>query len=316
MLNNLGTMIKKLRKEQGLTQLELAEAVWRSRQYISFLENNERPLADEIVFPLSQALNFNFEQYVKNKDKYETTEHYILSHELKTAIDTVNTDKIQDLLKNKVVQTEFDYGSPHILKMYCTALICKNIEGNLLEAKRALLSALQVKDIMDMYDFTPVFHSEERYYSCIALLSNILSVQKQNELALTILINTINFIEKNFFEDSRPNDSATIYFRKLYIALINNHSHILFMKEEYDEALIICNKGLNVCISTDMHYGVEIILKLKIEVLYKLGKINQAQETYNEFKILCKLKKCDKLFNDTNKLFNEKLQNIETSNIK
>lgn len=315
MINDLGSMIRKLRIEKGLSQRELSEEVFCSRQYIGFFERNLRPLPDELVLPLSSALNFNFEQFIKNRDSYKTVEHYLLSHDLRTCINKLDPAKIQKILKNKIVQNEFTYGSPYILKMYCAALVKKNVDNDLNGAKKILLKTLGIKTSEELENFVPIFHNEDRYYSCIILLINILSLQQDFDLSKNLSTSTIEFIKNNYFPDDVPNDSATLYFRRLYVALTNNHSNIMFIIQDYEEALTSCNRALEIVVITDLLYSLEVILKMKIEILYKLKRLKEAQNTYTEFRMTCKLKGNEQLFIRTNKFFNENLKDLKTCDL-
>lgn len=257
------------------------------------------------MLPLSKILKFNFIQYVNNSHKFKNIEHYTLSYKLVDAINDFDYTKIESILKNEIIINEFNYGSPKIIKDYSMSLVQCYIYNNYSESEKIVLDILNIENRDDIANFELSFHAEERYYSCIAHLSTLLCIQNEHSLSSDLLHNTINFIEKYYTDENLPSHSIDTYFKKLYTAILNNYADILFHQKKYDESYKFCCRAYNTVIKYNVLYALEYILKLKIEILCKLNRYDEAQIIYEDFKFICKLKNKIDYFNNTQKMLIE-----------
>lgn len=290
-MENIGEIIQDLRKKRNLTQQELADEVNCTRQYIGYVENNERTLKHEYYTPISNILGFNLHSYSKNLHKYNRLKHYSLSYSLIDLVNSADYYGLDKLLSNEIIEEEFDYGTPFLLKNYCTALVLQKNHNNYEEAENILLDILGVADRKDLEMFRPDFHEDERYYSCILLLAKVLFQQQEIQTAKTLVENTLNFIDTYFINDNLELSYLNMDFRVFYISLLTTYSCILFDTHEYQDVVMICEKAQQFIIDSNMHYNIEQILEAKVYALYKLDDLKAAQETYYDFKSVCKLKK-------------------------
>lgn len=310
-----GELIVKLREDMKLTQDDLAIKLGCSRQYISLIENNQRNLKNEYIVPLSQLLKFNFELYIEDAHKYKSIKHFILSSKIIDCLNNYNEELLKDLAQNETILKEFTYGTPYILKSYILAIMANDIENDYLKSEEIIYKVLGIKNRQAVANFTPVFHEEERYFSFIVLLSSVLYKVGENKLSEILLANTIDFLEKYFFSELHLLPYIKFYYKKLYIAILNNYTYSLFVEGRYNDALTWCQKTLKFINDSNIQATLESVLKIKIEIMYKLDKIEQAKLVYEEFKVICRLKDKNDYFESINQLIKQEYPLINTTKI-
>lgn len=307
-MNNLDRNIGKLmyiqRKKLKLSQQDVANVLFCVRSNISHYENGSRSIPHEYLLPLSKVLKFNFIQYVENSHKYKTTEHYQLAYEMIDYTVNFSYEKLEELLSNEVIINEFNYGSAFILREYSRAQVATYIYNDYESAETILLNILNVGSRYELVNFEPILCVEERYYSCIVHLGSILCMRGHIDLSEKLFKKTITFIEYYYTNNNIPTQSINTNFRKIHVALLNNYADVLLRQNRLDEALVSCNNALNHLIKYETTYILELVLKLKIEILYKLGDIEECQELFNDFKSICKLKSNIEYLNNVNVQFN------------
>lgn len=308
--NLIGTMLIQLRKQNNLTQQEIADHLHCTREYISHLENNKRGLADIHIMPLSTLLKFNFNLYIKNAHRFHCISHYLLVKELMDLVTDAEFDKIEDVLQNNPLVEEFNYPSTYMLKVYLQAMVDINNRNDYKSAEGTLLSLLDINEREEIQNFQPIIYNEDRYYSCINLLACTLVYQEEYEYASLLLSKTILFFENMYFNKYTFKSAINIYYQRIYILMINNLADILFQQQKLSEALEMCNKGLKFLSDFELSYVAELILKLKVEILYKLENYDDAKITFDKFKIVCDLKQCDEYFIEVEKQFKEEYKLI------
>lgn len=63
----LGTLIKELREEKGITQKHIAEVVGISQMAMYRIEKNETKVDANLLFEISKALDVDIKYFFKNK---------------------------------------------------------------------------------------------------------------------------------------------------------------------------------------------------------------------------------------------------------
>lgn len=288
-MKNIGEIIRFLRKSKNLSQENLSDLVGCSREFISQVERNKCNLPDYLLLPLSNFLTFDIPRLIKNIDKYNNFEHYILSCELIDLIEKNDNYGISTLLNNKIIINEFNYGYTNILKIYCMALVEKHINNNLNLSTKLCLQQLKISDISNIDEFIPKLSQEDRYYSTILVLGANLHIIGDFKHHKILLNNTIDFLEQNIFNDLLPNSTISYYFKKFYIICLNNYADVHFTLNDLNNALIYCDKAIYISTKNNILFMLHLILKLKIEILYLLDKVDEAKEIYTDFKSICRL---------------------------
>ncbi len=301
-MDDLGKLIAKLRQEKGLTQDELAEIIFCSRTTISYIESDERRVSSQQIIPLSKALGHDFTQYFKHFHEYNVVEHYHLAYQLLNLLDLYKYDHVNALLQCETIENEFNYGIPYILKEYSKAIVETYNNKNFSKAENIILNLLEIPNRESIFKFKPLTFREDRYYSCIILLSAILVYQKCYKESQAILTTFINHLEENTFNSSITKSHISLHYRKLYIAALNNHADISFKLNNLNSALDFCDKAEKAIMDYELNYILELVLKLKIEILYKMRNIEEAQNVYSQFKMICLLKGNITYLNNINEL--------------
>lgn len=64
----LGTKVRRLRRDQGLAQVEMAERLGISPSYLNLIEHNQRPLTLPLLLKLGQQFNVDLRSFSDNED--------------------------------------------------------------------------------------------------------------------------------------------------------------------------------------------------------------------------------------------------------
>lgn len=286
MENNIGKLIRKLRIDRGLSQEQLANLCYRSRESISKFEKGLRNPSNAVLIELSLILEFDFVTYKMNIDKFKSDEHYIITHELIKCIDLHDNDKIIMLLNSDVVKNEFNYDEPLVIKQYCHILILINVYGDINGAYNLCVSYLEIDEIKT---FQPKINQYHQYYSIILNLIVCLNKMGEFENQLYLCAVTVNYLENTYFNHIIPHTSVDFFYKKYYIISLNNLADTHFYLNNLDDALKICNKGIQKSNELNILIILPMLLKLKIEIFCKLNNYCDAKSTYIQFNSFCEI---------------------------
>lgn len=143
MKNDLGQTIAELRKNKGLTQQELADMIFCSKELVGKIETGKRAVNTSFLIELSTILEFNFVQYSKNLHKYKNNDHYNLVHTMIDLFSNHNYKELEKILMSNPLTKELNYGSVYIIAEYCKALVLVNLHRDYLNAEKVLLKVLK-----------------------------------------------------------------------------------------------------------------------------------------------------------------------------
>ncbi len=287
-MKEIGIYVAEMRRKKGLTQNDLANTISCSRDFISKVETCKCRLPDYYLLPLSITLEFDFVELSKNLKKFETLEHYILAYKLVGAIEDSNIPLIQKELSNEVVQREFTYGYPKIIKAYCTGIILSNIHQDFEKSNHLCMETLSIDSYDDIVNYSIPLYQENRYYSVIALLSKNLHSLRMYDQEMIILTKAVEFFEENYFNSNFPLSSIKFFYKKAYIVFLNNLSNLYISIDRYDECIKTVNKALDFINKVKYLNCANTLLSLKMKSLCELSQFDQAKETYLELKYICK----------------------------
>lgn len=302
-MKTIGEIIRHLRKENNLSQKDLSELLDCSREFVGQIERNERTLPDYFILPISTYLNCDFKRLIDSIGNYHTIQHALLSYKLIDAIDVKDNKQLSELLKNKIIINEFNYGHAKILKLYCTALVEKYINNNLDKSTSICLEVLDIKQIKDIPNFKPKISQEYRYYSSILILGLNLHINENYLMHKALLSNTIHFLESCIFNGSLPNSCISYYYKKLYLISLNNYSDVLLGLGEYATALDYNNKTITFASKQNISYMLEYWYCLKVEIHYLLNEIENSKLAYVQFKAICEFQNNSNWFNSATERF-------------
>lgn len=302
-MKNTGEIIKYLRKSKNLSQEQLSDLIGCTREFISQIERNKCNLPDYLVLPLSNILTHDLTKLIKTIDEYEKLEHYILSYQLIELIEKKDNYNIFLLLKNEIISSEFNYGNPKVLKLYCTALIETAINNNIEASTEICLQQLDLNNLEEIYKFTPKLTNYYRYYSTILVLGCNLHLENKFELHRVLLARTLTFLNSTIINNVLPISSVDYFFKNFYITTLNNYSDVLFRLSQFEESFTFCEQALEFATTNNILFMLDSLLKLKIEILCNLNEIPQAKEVYLQFKYTCQLMRNNIYFEESTQIF-------------
>lgn len=300
----IGKIIAEKRKSKAMSQEDLAILLDCTQQFISKVERDKSGLSKIYQIKFSKIFDFDFVTLCNNLEHYRSLEHYLLSRELIIAIEEENRSKIKEILKDELLISEFNYGRPLILKLYSKAVIALENKENE-RVFKFTLAVFEKDSILEMEDFKLETSQEYRYYSTILVLSIALEKTGHKALALKVLKNTIDFLEASYF-NVLAISSIEYFFKKFYIAVLNNYSDLLFILGENNLALETCDKAIKFAIKNKILYTLDFLFYLKIEILYYLDRINEAKNLRNQLIAFCELTDNFSLIEELDLLIKEK----------
>lgn len=286
-MENIGEIISLLRKEHNISQQKLGLLIGYDANFISKIERGKSKLPQNLLLPLSKALKFDFVTFSQYEDNYKTFEHFLAASKLQATIDNMDAIQMEIELRNPIIQNEFTYGTPLILKKYCIALVKTVTYKDLQTSNNLCMEILNIESLSDITYFKPTLYSEDRYYSTILLLGVNLYNLNKHTLHKNLLQNTLVTLEESIFNDEISISLTSYFFKKYYINLLNNYADVLYTLKEYKIALDICNKAINFGVKYNNSYMINFLLRLKIEILFKLGDLELANHTFSNFKSVC-----------------------------
>lgn len=289
MENIIGFVIKELRIKQGFTQQDIAAKTGCSRDLISKIELGKRQVSSDLLLSLSVCFQFNLINLSKYLNNYKNFDQYFAGLQLISCIENQDILKIKNLLNDNNIYATFNYGEPLLLKNYCTILVLLYIDNDYSQCLELTLSTLKI-GFEDIKNYN-IKISYNYYYSILLVLSFLIKQKNEYALLLAFQEKFINFIEIHFFNNTFSIPSIDYYFKKLYTILLNNLADTYLDLFEFNTALTICQKGIVQCYHLNILSTLPPLLKLKVEILYKLDRLILAKETFNDFKSICNVTK-------------------------
>lgn len=286
--NTIGKIINFLRINKNLSQDQLANLTNVSRSVIAKIETGTRNPTEEQLIILSKKLNFDLNTFINKIHNYKSLEHYLLAYELTNLINTNHISNISDIIDKDPTFLELNYGEPKILKDYCETIVQIQIKNNIEAAYLSCINFFNIKD-NNFSKFTPKINMPNQYYSMILNLWYCLCRKSDYKNSIILSNITISFFENLYFNDDLPFINIDNFYRKCYIICLNNLSDTLFMVNDYINALNVCNKAIEKSKQLNVLNILPMLSKLKVELLYNLDKIYEAQESYIDFKSICRL---------------------------
>ncbi len=307
--NTIGNIISTLRNSKNLSQEQLANLTNVSRSVIAKIETGNRTPTEEQLILLSNKLNFDLISFTNNIHNYKTLEHYLLAYELMKLINKNNISSISDIIDENSIFSELNYGEPMILKIYCETIVQIQINKNIDFALSSCIDFFNIKKL-DLSNFTPKINMPNQYYSMILNLGFCLNQIKDCSNAILLYNSTIDFFENLYFNDKLPLLNVDNFYRKYYIILLNNLADTYFNSDDYINALSICTKAIDKSKQLNILNILPMLVKLKVELQYNLGELAISQETYIDFKSICRLTNNMSYFESSTDTFQTKYLNL------
>ncbi len=301
---HIGYILKKIRLNKSVTQQQLAEYCNCSKDNISKIERGIHKPAQDLLHSFSLFLKFDFITLNKKISNFKNYEHYLLTHEMIAFVDSKNLKGIEEILKKPVIQNdEFNYGEPLIVKDYCTSLVLFHIDKDYDKLLSLALKILNIDSFEDIETFVPEPQQHNYYYAIALSLGGVLNHQKNFKLLLTFQNNCLSFLENMYFNNIIPFSSIDLYYKKLYITVLNNYADTLYNLQNYEMSLEVCNKAINYSNTLYISNVILQLLKLKTFNLFHLNRLEDCKEYFAHFKSFCTINDNLDYFNDSIKGF-------------
>ena len=288
---NIGSLIKRLRKQKGMTQEELAYPLI-DRTTLSKIEMGRTTPTNKTLEALFEKLGFYPHNMADFFHDEEMTRAQTILNELDSLLDYRVQDptdplvaKVDELIRqleciDKYAQS--DMGRQNILLLKATNAINKSlkrtmkvekvdvpqeIEDMLLEAIKITIPTFNIKNIPDYY-----LSKQDR------LIINRMTMLYIAVLDSATAIDILYGLKRNFDNHCLDRDEMG----RDYPNVIYNLAIYLYMADRLDEAIEICDAGFKVCKETHSLYRLPLILGIKASCLALLGKTEESKQMFTK----------------------------------
>ncbi len=288
MLKDMGSVIKHLRISSSYSQDDLAKLLHCSKQQLSRIENGTRIPARDILINLSHIFKADLFQVKFNEAKFKNFNEYINFYILYEYTENKDIKNIESKLKEESIKIEFNYGEPLILKNYCKALISTYKYKDYKKSNEICFKTIAF-NINDIEPFLTDDIKYNSFYKMLLLISYNLYHLGEIQSSLCICKNVYNNLNKIYTNDNFVFLNQDYYFKKNYMNFLSNYTHLLNETKDFNETILICDKGILECTKLNILQPLPMILSHKIEALINLNNITEAKNTYLIFKYICEL---------------------------
>ncbi len=305
----IGSLMKKLRKQNKLSQATVGNITGYTRQSISMIESDKRTMSVDGLISISKLLKFDFLKLSEELATYKKMEHYMLANEL---IKLVENNNIKELAKisneNKLIK-ELNYDEVAMLRDYCEIVVLSHIDNNFIGALNKCFDVLNIK-IDEIDNFYPKMGMPNSYY--LVTLSMIRSFYKVNDYKnlFSVCTKVVEFLESYYFNEFDLYLTMDRFFVKYYVISLSNLGYCYFINKDYENALIYCNKGIKKSNELNVINELPMLLDIKLKTLYNMGDVMGAKKYYNYFKTICDITESDTYFDSANTKYEKEYTNI------
>ncbi|MCL2572128.1 MAG: helix-turn-helix transcriptional regulator [Defluviitaleaceae bacterium] len=278
---NVGSLIKRLRKQKGLTQEELAFPII-DRATLSKIEsgkvmpNNKtlENLLEKLGFAPHKITDFFHDEEMADALKILNELDNLLTFQTYDQKDPV-VSKIDDLiqqLENNEKYMQNELNRQNILILKATNAINKRstsleVRSILSDAIKITIPTFNIKNIRDYY-----LSKQDR--TIISRLAVSYSEEGKTDKAVDIMYE----LKLNFDNHCIDNDEMG----REYPTIIMNLARYLGEDDRLNEAIEVCDVGIKVCIKNHNLYRLPFILWLKAATLGWLGKAEESKKLFTQ----------------------------------
>ncbi|MDR2168451.1 MAG: helix-turn-helix domain-containing protein [Clostridiales bacterium] len=271
-----GPFIKWARKQRGVSQDELAESAGVARVSISRIESGKQTPAKQTVDLLLQKLGYNPANlgiYLVSKEELEYQE----------AIDKINEHlsyervaEAQELIESLAANEKFLNTSLNrqFLLLARALLARKDGEGGAEETLGMLVEAIKINIPNFCEQKIPTYFLSRYDLKIINMMGIIYSEEDNLDKAIKIMA----ALKENFDRNSSDKDHQG----KHLPLIITNLAKYLGMAGRHEEALEICDEGIEICRNTGFLFHLPSIAAGKAFNLHKLGREAESLELFDQ----------------------------------
>ncbi len=304
-LLTLGSAIKKVRTEKQLTQFQLSKLTNMSRTTITMFESGERQPSTEHLVLLSNKLDFDFVTLTNKISNFKNFDHYLLANNLVKHINHGSIEDIKKVFDSSTIINEFTYGEPLVIKTYCETLLLIQVHNDIEAAYQKCVEFFKI-DMDSISNFHLKIDMPSHYYAMFFTLSHYLYKEQEWDKLISLYKIMLDFLERNYFNNNINFTNIDRFYKKHYIVCLNNLSEIYFLSKDFKKALHFCNKGIEASREMNKLNVLPFLTKVKVEVLYCSGEVDEAKESYTDFKSFCRVTNNLDYFEESTKIFKDK----------
>lgn len=262
----IGHVIKKLRKEQKITQETLCDGICTA-SYLSRIENGDANVADSTINALLQRLGQDASRYITYKTEKDL-ELQNRFYELRQHSSNNEITLHKKLLKELLLEFDtYDCSIQQFLKLHVYIDLCRDDDYSPQKMYSYLMEALLLtKKKIDLSDLTHHLYTQDE----IMLLINIaIMLEESGDIETPLII-----LEqlRIYLEDKRISPEFT---RRPYPIILINLTNWLGLNKQYYEAISLCDKAIKYCIDFN---NLSLLANFFYNKGYCLGKAGNSNE--------------------------------------
>ncbi|MCL2245260.1 MAG: helix-turn-helix transcriptional regulator [Treponema sp.] len=276
-LLNIGTLIKKLRIQQGMTQEDLAYPIIE-QSTLSRIENGQTMPNKSTTEMLLERLGYNPGNIDIIIDK-KTADIHKTMDELYGLLKTESIyDDQEDKTKRaeaiiKSLEEDAEFMAERVNRQYILlnkAMCALHRKENLNSVHGMLMEAMKIS--------IPEYNEKEidKYYLSKqdVRIINLTTMVYRDNGRLDDGINVLILLKKNFEETNIDKESRGEYYASVVYALAT----LLTYANRYEEALKMCDRAAEICIETGVFRLLPLVTAYKVHCLYHLGNKDECSE--------------------------------------
>ncbi len=283
-------IFRKIRLELGYTQKEFAEVLHCTQAQVSRIENNERPVSNEILMDLSNLYKIDLKNNLSVLANFKNFEVYQKYSKLLMYQNLNNYDLLKELeeeLKDPIIEEEFNTGELYLLKNLSYAIVECYLYHNFEKAIEYCLKNLDSTE-EELYSHKPTTMKSPFYYSSATVYVTSAFMLGKVELAAAVCGNIFDHYNTVWKEDVFSLATMDIFYRMQQLFFYIIYAFILFKSGEYAQSLEICNYTLIKCKDLNVVNMIGFILFVKFQTLYKLGDIEGSKLALMDLSVITK----------------------------
>ncbi len=306
-------LLLQLRNLRGITQQELADLVGYSRRQIARIEAGEIVMSKEAANTLSKFYKIDIDHYMNLNNSFESISSYDEFVNLNNLIAKRDIDGIKETVLRLDNHPEFQKGEKLQLILYCKAILLSVVEKDYVSSNKLIFKALNE---FNYNNYVTALRNEilnETSYPLLFAIGYNYTELELHALAKEVNFELYNHFENNVLNNTIPVKSDMFAMKKYYITAINNLANMHFLANDYDEALILVNKGIQKSAEFNISAILYALTQLKFEIYYMLNDIENAKKHFDVFEAICETtgfidyfnKNIEKIYNKYSLLFDK-----------
>jgi len=300
--HEVGSLLKRLRKQKGITQLDLAHSCGIDPATISKIENGKSSPNRETIVSIFQKLGFDTNGtinlfFTEDEAEFENAKNKMNRLIYSNDIPELNSmiehfEQNEKLMSDRLIKQ-------YIVHMKAMSLI-KEVENESLEKfDKATLSSEEMekarKDAPLSQEAKNKQHKiDELLYEAVKITIPSFSLENLDEYYLSVVeLRIVNMMAVQYHRRNEHDKAIELYIaiakgleREMdpnqrggrYPTIVSSLAKILIEKSRFKEAIEYCNLGIKTSIETTRLHIVPILLYHKADALYQSGNAEEAQE--------------------------------------